>query len=410
MDPLNLVIASWILSTIASVFAAKYACDDFDVDAIVLSMIQFFVASTILMTVSIFTNTPFQRPSHKHLLWLLVVSIGVFLREALKFAAVAHIDINLFNSLKALGPAVLVLLDGAIYKVWPARNTILPFCTIVFGGLVMGFASFGSVEDMLKTTVIMGSTCAILSTLVECAATIGQKWVLRDAKDMDDATVQYYLSSFSLVFSFFSFLDNSSHHGSQMPSVTVREGSSVPLLTFALVASSLLAFISTQLSIKSLRKISAARYTILDTMRRLLSSVLAVFVFGENMNTLSAGGLGLSLIGIYMYNKATRGNEAVKNAMKLSSKAARGSKMYSSHSEFRPTDDIEQQKVSIKAGKYGKSGAVHQEEEDQLEQQIVSGNYISSEYTPLVASKMRYPTRRCSSPVRITDIESIAVV
>lgn len=295
------ILFLWISSTILSVFAAKYASDAYDVNPVVLSMVQFGAATILLIIFSITSSTPFKRISHRTTCWFILVSVGIFFRETLKFAAVATIGINLFNALKSFGPVILVLLDGLCYSIWPSRRILLPFSLLVLGGFVMAFDSFTG-GSMSSARLIQGSMYALLSTLVECLVTILQKSVLKSV-DVDDASVQYYTSAFSFVISIINVIDITTAHAHRLPSFTFLIGIPLIPLTFVLIASSLLAFVSTQMAIKSLRLISATKYTILDTFRRLLSSVLAVFVFGEKIELLGAMGLSMSVFAIFMYDR-----------------------------------------------------------------------------------------------------------
>lgn len=318
---MNPTLIFWISSTILSVFAAKYAADAYNVNPVVLSMVQFGAATLLLVFFSLTSSTPFKRLSRRTTCWFILVSVGIFLRETLKFAAVATIGINLFNALKSFGPVILVLLDGVCYSVWPSRRILLPFSLLVLGGIVMAFDSFtgGSISSNF---LLQGSLYALLSTLVECLVTILQKSVLKSV-DVDDASVQFYTSAFSFVISVLNVIDITTAHAHRLPSFSFL--ATIPLfpLTLALLASSLLAFVSSQMAIKSLRLISATKYTILDTFRRLLSSVLAVFVFGEKIELFGALGLSMSVFAIYLYDRvdaqtvASDEIVAVKKALSL---------------------------------------------------------------------------------------------
>lgn len=315
----NVTISLWIVTTIASVFVAKVACDRYEIDAVVLSLVQFAVASALLLSASVVTGSGIRRPGARHLFRLLLVSGAVFARETLKFASVAHIDINLFNAIKSLGPLVLIALDFALFRAAPPRGAVMAFGVLAFGGLLMGLDALIHPTTPTTTTtgdggsgmLVVGVVCGLLSTVVECGATMGQKVVLKDAVGLDDASVQYYLSCFSMGFALINFVDSASHHGRNAIAVHVRQDASTGAVVVALTSSALLAFVSTQLSIKSLRRVSAAQYTLLDTLRRLISSVAACFVFGEQLNGVGCIGLVVSLAGVYLYARMSGAAKSV---------------------------------------------------------------------------------------------------
>lgn len=390
---MNPILILWISSTILSVFAAKYAADAYDVNPVVLSMVQFGAATFLLVLFSITSSTPFKRISRRTTYWFILVSVGIFLRETLKFAAVATIGINLFNALKSFGPVILVLLDGVCYSVWPSRRILLPFSLLVLGGIVMAFDSFtgGSISS---TCLIQGSLYALLSTLVECLVTILQKSVLKSV-DVDDASVQYYTSAFSFVISVLNVIDITTAHAHRLPSFSFL--TAIPLfpLTLALLASSLLAFVSSQMAIKSLRLISATKYTILDTFRRLLSSVLAVFVFGEKIELFGAVGLSMSVFAIYLYDRVDA--QTVTSDELVSVKKGLSLPAHSPESTGHSSDDLKKSTTSYRSTPEKHCGPLEPPPINNINEKVI---YVpiygigssTEENLPLIPSQPKSPT------------------
>uniref|UniRef100_A0A7S3A1D0 Sugar phosphate transporter domain-containing protein n=2 Tax=Rhodosorus marinus TaxID=101924 RepID=A0A7S3A1D0_9RHOD len=304
-------IAAWITSSVVSLFLANSLLKGAEIGEDVFTVWQ--LACSImygLLGTKVLRLHRLSELSRKQVRAIVPLSIAYLVKELLKYASLGRVSVNLFNTIRSLGPMFSITLEILFFKHYPTGGILLALLPIVLG---VTATSIDEMHASLQTSGIfvqgLGLVAAIASTAINNAQNIYSK-VLFGQKRIDPFSLQIYLSAISLLMIIPCKVTTS---------LSVGGVSNVQQMFFPSRSTSLMLllcgfinFLSSQLAFSTLHMISPVSYSVSNTFKRIIITGTAVTMFGERLSILNGLGIATSIVGVFFYERAVRSYKQAK--------------------------------------------------------------------------------------------------
>ena len=249
---------------------------------------QFFGGMFFLCFFMLYKKLSF--PTHKEFVWLLVMSLLMFvLANGLSTWSLHYIPTGLSALVGALYPLSVVIIEMVFYK---SRNmTILTFIGLLLGISGIGIVFYENAFQHHPDGFIFG---VVLSVIAMLAWSVGTIFITRNKMKLNP----YYATGWQmLISSFILFIVAET----TQPTIAFTAISSTAwwAITYLVLAGSLLAFIA---FIYSMKKLPAAVSSLYAYINPLVAMVTAAIVLHEKLTIYILWGAIVTLAGVFLVN------------------------------------------------------------------------------------------------------------
>lgn len=266
-----------------------------------------------------------RRPSREVIMNALPLAIFQLAGHILSSMATSQIPVSLVHTIKGLSPLFTVLAYRLLFRIRYARATYLSLIPLTIGVMLACSSSF--------STNLFGIICAFLAAVVFVSQNIFSKKLFNEAsraeaegpaasaRKLDKFNLLYYCSGVAFFLTlpiwflsegyplFAEYLKNgtislSNKHG------TLDHGALLIEYTFNGIshfAQNILAFVI-------LSMVSPVSYSVASLIKRVFVVVVAIVWFGNSTTPVQAFGIGLTFLGLYLYDRTSQDDVADQRA------------------------------------------------------------------------------------------------
>lgn len=231
--------------------------------------------------------------------WKATAPMSVFVLCGHLFSSVAtsKIPVSTVHTVKALSPIFTVFAYVLLFKVKYSIGTYISLVPLTIGVMLACSNSFTTNGNTF------GLVCALGSTLIFVSQNIFSKKVL--FHERNDEPINKRLDKLNLL-----FYSSSMAFVMMIPIWWIQESSLVfnaPALKgvyFELFFNGTSHAVQNVLAFTLLSMVSPVTYSVASLIKRLFVIVVAILWFGSPTNATQAGGIGLTALGLYLYDRA----------------------------------------------------------------------------------------------------------
>jgi len=235
---------------------------------------------------------------------IIPLSLAYLIKELLKYASLGRVSVNLFNTIRSLGPFFSIVLEITFMKHYPTSGMVGALAPIIGGVAATSLDEMNVAVDSSQLFVYgVGLIAAITSTAINNAQNIYSK-ILFGQKKIDPISLQIYLSAMSFLM-IMPYKATSSLTFGGVDSLMATLFPSRQLCV-QLAICGFINFLASQMAFSTLHKISPVSYSVSNTFKRVVITVGAVLVFNERLSFLNGAGIATSIFGVFLYERAVR--------------------------------------------------------------------------------------------------------
>ena len=330
----------WYTSSALTNTSSKSILNAFDKPA-TLTLVQFAFVSTLCITLAWLSTIfpflrekivelkhPIRKPSYEVIRQTLPLAAFQIGGHLLSSTATAKIPVSLVHTIKGLSPLFTVLAYRILFDIKYPNATYLSLIPLTFGVMLAcsGKSQYGG--------QFLGVIEALLATLVFVAQNIFSKKLFNDAdraeaeaalggksKKLDKLNLLCYSSGFAFIvtmpiwfwsegiYLIIDFLRDGSLDLTGKPG-SMDHGRLIVEFAFNGVthfAQNILAFVL-------LSMVSPVTYSVASLIKRVFVIILAILWFRNPTTPIQAVGIGLTFLGLYLYDRTSESNKADKKA------------------------------------------------------------------------------------------------
>ncbi|EEP79225.1 phosphate-phosphoenolpyruvate translocator [Uncinocarpus reesii 1704] len=305
---------------------------------ITLTIVQFGFVSTSCLASSYLASVfpglrsaipalrnPIRYPSIEVLSTALPLALFQLAGHILSAMATSQIPVSLVHTIKGLSPLFTVLAYRFLFRIRYARATYLSLVPLTLGVMLACSSSF--------STNLFGILCAFCAALVFVSQNIFSKKLFNEAarieaegqtltgRKLDKLNLLCYCSGLAFILTapiwFFSegyplFMDLLQDGAIDL---TERKGSlDHGPLTLEFIFNGLSHFAQNILAFVLLSMISPVSYSVASLIKRVFVVVVAIVWFGNATTPIQALGIGLTFVGLYLYDRTSHEDAADRRA------------------------------------------------------------------------------------------------
>lgn len=245
------------------------------------------------------------------------ISVFNVIGHALGSVAISRVPVSMVHTIKALSPLFTVLAYVYLFNVSYPRHTYVSLVPLILG-VVLACSTLSTSGDD-----VVGFGAALGSTFIFVAQNIYSKKLLKPAQaggaggagmpeKMDKVNILFYSSACSIVL----MLPMSLYYDA--PRMAAPDA---PRLTahvlWLITANGVVHFAQNLLAFQVLAHVSPVTYSIANLFKRVFVILLAIVWFWQPVTALQWLGIGLTFVGLYMYNNNKERAPAAAPALPL---------------------------------------------------------------------------------------------
>lgn len=254
---------------------------------------RFAIASLVLLVYLLFKKVSIKVTKKQFLLLFVTGIIGYTITTQTLFMSYNYLGAGLATTLHFIYPAFVCILEYAFFKQKMSRNKLL---SLIFAGI--GVYALIAFEN--NTLSALGIFLALFSGISYGANVI--MLAMKQIADIDNRVITMYITFGAAVGMFIYSLIN----GSLITKVTINLGISYILIA---VISTILSMI---LLLKGIEMIGASSTSILGTFEPIVSIIMGIILFGEELTFALVIGTVLILISTIILARDKSGDETIE--------------------------------------------------------------------------------------------------
>lgn len=265
------------------------------------------------------------RPSREVIMTALPLAIFQLAGHILSSMATSQIPVSLVHTIKGLSPLFTVVAYRVFFRIKYARATYLSLIPLTMGVMLACSTGF--------STNLFGILCALCAALIFVSQNIFSKKLFNEAsrleseqdtsgrRKLDKLNLLYYCSSLAFLLTLpiwfvsegYSMISDLFHSGA----VTLSEKKDSldhGALVLEFIFNGLSHFAQNILAFVLLSMISPVSYSVASLIKRVFVIVVAVIWFGSSTTSIQAVGIGLTFLGLYLYDRNSHDDVADQRA------------------------------------------------------------------------------------------------
>ena len=242
------------------------------------------------------------------------ISVFNVIGHALGSVAISRVPVSMVHTIKALSPLFTVLAYAYFFNVSYPRHTYVSLAPLILG-VVLACSTLSTSGDD-----IVGFGAALGSTFIFVAQNIYSKKLLKPAnagtagvpEKMDKVNILFYSSACSIVLMLpvSLYYDAPRMAAPDAPRFTAH-------VLWLITANGIVHFAQNLLAFQVLAHVSPVTYSIANLFKRVFVILLAIVWFWQPVTALQWLGIGLTFVGLYMYNNNKEHAPAAAPALPL---------------------------------------------------------------------------------------------
>lgn len=254
---------------------------------------RFAIASLVLLAYLLFKKVSIKVTKKQFLLLFVTGLIGYTITTQTLFMSYNYLGVGLATTLHFIYPAFVCILEYIFFKKMMSRNKLL---SLIFAGI--GVYALIAFEN--NTLSALGLFLALFSGVAYGINII--MLAMKQIKDIDNRVITMYITFGAAIGMFiYSLVD-----GSLVTKVTINLGVSYILIA---VISTILSMI---LLLKGIEMIGASSTSILGTFEPIVSIIMGILLFGEELTFALIIGTVLILISTVILSRDKSGDETIE--------------------------------------------------------------------------------------------------
>jgi solute carrier family 35 protein E1 len=264
-------------------------------------------------------------PSREAIMTALPLAVFQLAGHILSSMATSQIPVSLVHTIKGLSPLFTVLAYRVFFRIRYARATYLSLIPLTLGVMLACSTGF--------STNFFGILCALCAALVFVSQNIFSKKLFNETsraeselqspgrRKLDKLNLLYYCSGLAFLLTLpiwfvsegYSMITEFIRSGGI--TLSEKEGSlDHGALLFELIFNGLSHFAQNILAFVLLSMISPVSYSVASLIKRVFVIVVAIVWFGSSTTSFQAVGIGLTFLGLYLYDRNSHDDVADQRA------------------------------------------------------------------------------------------------
>lgn len=345
-------LMSWIISSVLSLFFSNHLLKNSGIGEDVFTLWQ-LACSVIygLLFTKVLRLHPLAELTRTQLRAVVPLSLAYLVKELLKYASLGRVSVNLFNTIRvsyprnpekkrklrtlrrlnlqqltrvyrycslyfcthlrqSSGPFFSIILEIVFLKHFPTNGMVFALIPIIGGVAATSLDEMQAAGESMQLVVYgIGLFSAVASTAINNAQNIYSK-ILFGQKRIDPTSLQIYLSAISFLM-VMPYKTTTSLTSGGMANMSIVLFPNMNLCLQLLVCG-FTNFLAAQLAFSTLHLISPVSYSVSNTFKRIVITILAVTVFHERLTLLNGAGIATSIVGVFFYERAVRSYKQAK--------------------------------------------------------------------------------------------------
>lgn len=237
--------------------------------------------------------------------------------------ATSQIPVSLVHTIKGLSPLFTVLAYRVFFRIKYARATYLSLIPLTMGVMLACSTGF--------STNLFGILCALCAALIFVSQNIFSKKLFNEAsrleqeapgrRKLDKLNLLFYCSGLAFLLTLpiwfvgegYSMISDFVHSGAV--TLSEKKGSldhGALLLEF--IFNGLSHFAQNILAFVLLSMVSPVSYSVASLIKRVFVIIVAILWFGNSTTSIQAVGIGLTFLGLYLYDRTSHDDVADQRA------------------------------------------------------------------------------------------------